>query len=141
MSAGTLSPTLMCTISPGTRFRARNVSSWPSRRLKTNWTHDTLRSVYTKVYQTEFSLSWTNWMSWYNIICKLVMTSIQSSYINTHHCSSQLVLSPPTTAFRNSLKSEIFLFFWHVWTDLHWQNQGCLSQFFTTYNSSMWSIN
>ena len=31
ISAGTLSPTLIVTISPGTSSRARNVSSFPSR--------------------------------------------------------------------------------------------------------------
>ena len=49
MSAGTLSPTLMCTISPGTRFRARNVSSCPSRKLKTNCVHDK-KVIYIYIY-------------------------------------------------------------------------------------------
>jgi len=49
MSAGTRSPTLMCTISPGTRFRARNVSSCPSRKLKTNCMLDN-RVIYIYIY-------------------------------------------------------------------------------------------
>ena len=92
MSAGTLSPTLMCTISPGTRFRARNVSSCPSRKLKTNWVHD-MKWYITKLQSTSFIaiLSTTGCPGY----CRLSAHYAQVSDKRSLLISSRQVQKPP----------------------------------------------
>jgi hypothetical protein len=82
MSAGTRSPTLMCTISPGTRFRARNVSSCPSRKLKKNCVLDN------KVIHTHTYIKWNYRIYRVPLLWKHTHTYIYIYiYINLHRTS------------------------------------------------------
>jgi hypothetical protein len=126
MSAGTLSPTLMCTISPGTKFRARNVSSCPSRKLKTNCVLDK-KVIYTYIYNeiTEFTE--------YLCVCVCIYINLHSTSL-LQSSAPQLPCNVPTNAgyLRTMLSSVIQRDYWH-------QPSKCKIQPFKTELNLRWT--